>query len=137
MRTERLLRSNRRWTRIHANIANIVWSIIGVYRRPSAVRNMSALSSATLERKQPPNILLGEWRAVLAALERLGVLHRAAGLLAVAGDQQVAIAIGIAAQARIHILAQPRAPRLRIRGHLVEIAAVVGQPLVHLRDMAI
>ena len=65
------------------------------------------LLTAVSERKQPPNILLGQRGTVLTAFERLGILNCAAGLLAIARDQQVAVAIGVAAHACIQLLAQP------------------------------
>ncbi len=85
------------------------------------------------ERKQPRHPIVADRRAILAPLERLGVLNALATLCAIAREQQIAEAVGVAAQAGLQVFAQPGAVLLGRGGHLVEVAADIGQPLVDLR----
>nr|AIF34058.1 putative glycosyl transferase [uncultured bacterium] len=100
------------------------------------ITNYESLIS-TKEGKQPRHPFLGHRRAILAPLERFGILDALATFCAIARGQQIAEAVGVAAQAGVQGLAQPGAMLLRRGGHLVEVAADIGQPFVDLRCMGV
>jgi hypothetical protein len=78
------------------------------------------LRSLRLKGKKPRDGRFRHRCAIRAPLERLGVADAPAGLLAIADDQLVAEGVGVAAQARVEMLAQPGAALVGRGGHLAE-----------------
>src|SRR5438128_1071778 len=106
--------------------------------RSSRLRDKMLLRRSGMrdEREETPAGGLIERGAIFARLEGFGVVDAASAPRAVILDEQVAEAVRLPAQAVADLLAQPLlASRLRVR-HLVGHAAVVRQPFIELRRVA-
>src|SRR5262249_1082476 len=87
-----------------------------------------ALTNGLREREQASGGGRVERRAVLGYLERLDVLDLASVLDAVGLHDAIAVTVGQRADAALHVLLQPRAPRRVAGRYLFGITAVVRQP---------
>src|SRR6185437_10771814 len=85
------------------------------------------------KREEPEQLGLGWLRAVLANLERLGVLYRPPFFLAEAADQLLAEAVSRGRETAAVAIAGPGEPAGGILRDLIQVAEEPGVPLVELR----
>src|SRR5262245_6275225 len=99
-------------------------------RSPPAYLDIANVPSLRDEREEPHQFRTARLRAVFADLERLGVLHGLAGLVAEQLDELAAEPVGRVRIAVVHLFPREREPARLVLGHRVKVTEEPGVPLV-------